>query len=1223
MRWVTYLVVLLLFLPAALAVTVSCPSNVEENEAFDVTVAHDGATQFSLYHHSNYDIKSGTDSYTYSLTETQSGTKTYLADAYTGGWLDANKVCVVTVDPHVDTAGSFSSFTVSPTELEVDGIAFHTISLQATFEDADNTDELQFLRNGAIIDTNACSGTTCYKSHSDTIRYAGTYNYKALGYDKDRNPTTSSTITVTATGVTSPTVSSLTATPNPVDEDSSTKFEVTVTDSGADLKRVYVVFGDGSSDWEACSGSSCSRNIYHTYTSPGTKAAYAYGTDLAGNTGPHFDLAVIVNGVDVDQDGIPDDDEHYCPDTETWDRPVVDSALDPYLGCGCNDIINLDPDPTRDDSVCTDDTCSIVSGAFVPVHTPLPDGSQPEGFHDGCVGLDLVDFFCQAGKVVNSTSVGDPECEDCDPNSYQDCWDGDPYWYDSCDNRDPNPIEICVPPETCVAAGATASCEDTGCTPACAGKSCGAPDGCLGFCDVESCPVGQSCEPSGSTFVCTATSCPETCVSQGYVCGSWVFCGEQVSCGSCSSGTCDAQGQCACVPDPLTTTCANIACGNVTNNCGVVVSCTDSCRADQVCSGNTCVCEFDECGGVCVDVLSDEAHCGSCDTVCGVGEFCAAGSCSAVRYAISFPNSLELVAGERARLDVSLVALDGGAVPNVYWEFSSWMGGCAGPTCVKDTTHADIPEQEVTVTALQLDTALVLAEETITFQIACDEDHAVFGPCCHDGSLLRDGQSSCDLDGVTGVCTENGCVEFCAPAVEKRCRDNSVWWFDSCGKKGDLVEECGDLVCDDAQCVSTPVPCDEPWVFACQGQDGVKTRCGVSMTVSSCAAGETCVATAEGIACETPACPRGETLCGSRCVDLASTRTDCGSCNAQCDSTELCTAGTCELIPGCFVACDDNDDCAAGHVCLDAGDCFSSRCEPTNVLDNRITTTELLDKDYLRISHVLEGDSFLFTLTNKAPVPLQDVSFTIDFPKVIAQDASQFFTDDAQITIIEQDPVLRFSLPEVATTRSIVVTVDHTLDASYESLISLVEYSHAPIDPALLEASWNETKEALHIGINKEFDGEKTTLHLSLDPTKSLFDLTVPVQIPKCMAEYASEMGLPDNVEILEEDPLIAWQFDQLDEPVAITFTVNKDIDQECLDQLKAMAFAQQVGKPLSPWLALLIIPALAVTLIFFQRFESGAAVKLSKREFFEVARGQGTSEAEIERQWREYQRRF
>jgi hypothetical protein len=907
-----YLVVFLFFVHAVLAVTVTCPSNVEENEVFDVIVSHTGATQFSLWHHGNYDIKPGTNSYTYSLTETQSGTKTYLADAYTNGWLDANKVCIVTVDPHVDTQGSIS-LNINPTNIEQG----ESVSISISYSDADGEDEIELWYQGNLLDEKMCSSSPCTLSRTHAPA-SGVATYEVIGYDDDRNPTDKTQL-VAVSGASIPSVT-LTVNATAVEVGENVRFTVTATDSGGDLDTAKVYYGDGqSSTYTSCSGSYCTRTWTHSYATVGTKNAYAWAED--NFSPPHTDTS-STRTITVTEPSLPDTDgdtvldinENLCPATEPEYFPVVTVITDTYVGCGCGEITQMVPDPTRDDSVCTDDTCSIVSGAFVPVHTPLPDGSQPEGFHDGCVGLDLVDLFCMSGAVANTTSTGDPSCEDCDPNSYQDCWDGDPYWYDSCDNRDPNPIEICVPPETCVAAGATASCEDTGCTPACAGKSCGAPDGCLGFCDVESCPVGQSCEPSGSTFVCTATSCPETCVSQGYVCGSWVFCGEQVSCGSCSSGTCDAQGQCACVPDPLTTTCANIACGNVTNNCGVVVSCTDSCRADQVCSGNTCVCEFDECGGVCVDVLSDEAHCGSCDTVCGVGEFCAAGSCSAVRYAISFPNSLELVAGERARLDVSLVALDGGAVPNVYWEFSSWMGGCAGPTCVKDTTHADIPEQEVTVTALQLDTALVLAEETITFQIACDEDHAVFGPCCHDGSLLRDGQSSCDLDGVTGVCTENGCVEFCAPAVEKRCRDNSVWWFDSCGKKGDLVEECGDLVCDDAQCVSTPVPCDEPWVFACQGQDGVKTRCGVSMTVSSCAAGETCVATAEGIACETPACPRGETLCGSRCVDLASTRTDCGSCNAQCDSTELCTAGTCELIPGCFVACDDNDDCASDHM---------------------------------------------------------------------------------------------------------------------------------------------------------------------------------------------------------------------------------------------------------------------------------------------------------------------
>jgi hypothetical protein len=136
-------------------------------------------------------------------------------------------------------------------------------------------------------------------------------------------------------------------------------------------------------------------------------------------------------------------------------------------------------------------------------------------------------------------------------------------------------------------------------------------------------------------------------------------------------GRCVVLGVC-CTPEAET-------CNGVDDDCDGLIDASDpamaSCPADRVCTGGACVCEFDECGGVCVDVLSDEAHCGGCDNVCAAGEFCAAGSCTAVRYGITFPNSLELVAGERARLDVSLVALDGSSLPNVYWEFSSWMGG--------------------------------------------------------------------------------------------------------------------------------------------------------------------------------------------------------------------------------------------------------------------------------------------------------------------------------------------------------------------------------------------------------------------------------------------------------------------------------------------------------------------------------------------------------------------
>jgi hypothetical protein len=468
---------------------------------------------------------------------------------------------------------------------------------------------------------------------------------------------------------------------------------------------------------------------------------------------------------DDDNDGVVDVSDD-CPNTPAL--TAVDSDGCSCVQKGCVAGGSCPGGSTCDDNNdCTSDTCGAASAAClnenVVLGTSCDSGAgQCDGqgkceavtwcsATPGCLATQPVGGYLVAGECV---APGD-DCYACTAGT---TWDGQECVSDACSPP-------CTPGDTRCDGALVMTCQSNGCwqtertcageTPLCSQGSC--------VCSVSSCPVGQVCDGS----VCVAAA----------ECSLAAECDDGDACtvDACTGGT--------CTYEPVSPVCdaTNAACGvpvTPTNGCGVCSgvgsACTAGycdgsncvaclvdahCSADQSCTNNACVCEFDECGGVCVDVLSDEAHCGSCDTVCGVGEFCAAGSCSAVRYAISFPNSLELVAGERARLDVSLVALDGGAVPNVYWEFSSWMGGCAGPTCVKDTTHADIPEQEVTVTALQLDTALVLAEETITFQIACDEDHAVFGPCCHDGSLLRDGQSSCDLDGVTGVCNALGqCV---------------------------------------------------------------------------------------------------------------------------------------------------------------------------------------------------------------------------------------------------------------------------------------------------------------------------------------------------------------------------------------------------------------------------------------------------------------------------------
>ena len=176
-----------------------------------------------------------------------------------------------------------------------------------------------------------------------------------------------------------------------------------------------------------------------------------------------------------------------------------------------------------------------------------------------------------------------------------------------------------------------------------------------------------------------------------------------------------------------------------------------------------------------------------------------------------------------------------------------------------------------------------------------------------------------------------------------------------------------------------------------------------------------------------------------------------------------------------------------------------------------------------------------------------------------------------------------------------------------------------------LLAAWNATLQALQLGLSSEYDGNETTFHLLLDPNETLGGLTVPLEIPKCLAERASELELSGTYHIVNDDPLIVWQFDEITEPTAITFSVPKDITEECKAQLKAMAYARRIGKPLNPWLSLLLVPAIAGLLLFFQRYTKKTArqERMTKEQFREAGRAAGFPDDEIDEYWQDYQRRF
>jgi hypothetical protein len=142
------------------------------------------------------------------------------------------------------------------------------------------------------------------------------------------------------------------------------------------------------------------------------------------------------------------------------------------------------------------------------------------------------------------------------------------------------------------------------------------------------CPAGALCKGGQCLPGCTAR---HDCGDAGGSC--------EADAGRCA--TCALDGDCPpALPrcDPASRACA--ACLPQNDNCGagrVCVSvngawqCAVGCADDTACrmsdgGGPTSAC----CNQACADVSSDDAHCGSCAGICGLGTACCGGTCRAV-----------------------------------------------------------------------------------------------------------------------------------------------------------------------------------------------------------------------------------------------------------------------------------------------------------------------------------------------------------------------------------------------------------------------------------------------------------------------------------------------------------------------------------------------------------------------------------------------------------------
>lgn len=162
-------------------------------------------------------------------------------------------------------------------------------------------------------------------------------------------------------------------------------------------------------------------------------------------------------------------------------------------------------------------------------------------------------------------------------------------------------------------------------TKSCGGKCVSINDpnyGCgAATCDKSGCPASGTLVCSGGA--CVVGSCgsgTKLCASSCVPTDATNGCADPARCTACASGeSCTgAPTRCACVPEARATTCAKVACGVTTNNCGTSVDCGNTCTPPKSCGGggaaNTCGCTAPSpCNNV---------DCGNVTNACGVVVVC-------------------------------------------------------------------------------------------------------------------------------------------------------------------------------------------------------------------------------------------------------------------------------------------------------------------------------------------------------------------------------------------------------------------------------------------------------------------------------------------------------------------------------------------------------------------------------------------------------------------------
>ena len=488
----------------------------------------------------------------------------------------------------------------------------------------------------------------------------------------------------------------------------------------------------------------------------------------------------------------------------------------------------------------------------------------------------------------------------------------------------------------CVECVASADCEGRG--------FCNERRQCVDGCRRDDdCLRAQYCSPGGTCeYGCRSDeSCPLSIQphcdpgSRGCVaCVTDAHCGAGRICrgGSCTAG-CSATSPCAAGSTCCDGLCQNLQtdpahCGTCANRCSSSTGGVATCTAG-VCGG-TCMtglgnCDGNAANGCETDTRTSVAHCGACNNACpapaGGAAACSAGTCGIACAAGRGNCDGNAANGCEATLDTTAnCGACGRACAPANGTGACTAGACAVTSCATNFANCD----GSAANGCEVDTRTSLTHCGMCNR-ACSFANAAAtcaaGACamgaCNAGFADCDGNpaNGCEVDTRTSLTHCGMCNRACTAA--------------------NGTATCAAGACGVGSCSAGYANCDGDATNGCEVATANNVQhCGACGT--ACPANGTC----SGGTC---ACPFGTTMCGATCASLGRDTANCGSCGRACAAGQVCSGGNCvascssgatACAGGCTLLGEDRNNCGAcGTVCGAESLCASGRCVAVMSID--------------------------------------------------------------------------------------------------------------------------------------------------------------------------------------------------------------------------------------------------------------------------------------------------